>query len=1169
VLRIATYVGLVLRRVWAKKGILVGAFLGSTLVVALLVVVPLYESSVAAVDLLFTVRNAPADDVDLESRITVTDYDAATAQDNREIVAGAADLVAPWYPSVSERLLTREFVFIPTGGFVDWIALGEEWKEEVARLLAQQAETGEEVELPRVPYPTPPQEATRARFFTAPDILDRLDVVSGEFPSAPTDPSAATPPMQVVLGEDVARLSGLGPGDIIIIRPFSAPAEVFEVVEVAAVARPLDPGSAFWGVIDPQRSMFLSAASFDYWTSPLARSPDEDPWARANAGFPGTTVEQRWFLPFDRESLDLTQVQDVRNELTNYAATLGRDAGIASETGMIRLLDAFDVRSVVIGGPILSMLALVVGGALYFLIYTAALTLEREGPEMALLRTRGASSWQTVGIHLGQSAVVAGLSAALAPYVARALVALTGRVPPLSDLTAGEALDVAQTQSLLPYVLAGAAITFLAMGVAILPFTRRSVLELRSLAARPTHRSVWQRYNLDIFAIVIAGIILFQLRARGFINTTGGETTLDPVAVISPTLFLFAGALVLLRILPLLLRFVGWLMTKVRALSGALPGWHLGRNPVPYGRLALLVWLTTGFGAFALTYAQTLEGSFGDRAAFAAGSDVRIVGDAAGYLGAPEGAEAAAAVYRAEGAPRLSSRRAEMLAVRPADFAAVVAWRDDFGEGDPAGVFGALRPNGEAPDTGIALPEDATAIEVSGVVMPDTRAAEVDEGPGATVRLLARVFDATGRPWTLAADTDFTDEAWTIVRLNLAASGAVTDGPEGPLPAPVVLHALWVELTEPDQGALLRQGSVLVDDFVAVSPGATLDITAAVGEFTPGGGMTVRTTSGDLAARAYYDEVLEGEPAPTAADIAASPLTRSGDVFQWGYPTRTRLGGTPHVRRLPGEINVLLDTDAAGIAGLGIGSEAEFGIGAEVIHGTLTGFLGRVPTMDDPTLQGSMVVDLDAINPWLNGLPTWSFGTNPARFDTADEAWIAAADEDAAVRLALAEYGAEPDEVVTVRGITTEFSGRPVQVGLVAILFVGAATSVILALAGVTGYVLIAVARRAREMGVLRALGFGRGGVAATFAVEQVVVLGLGAIIGTAGGIALMHVMIPFLQLGETAEEIIPPVLVRVDAGVLGIYIVSVAALLIVSVVWATRRVSVRRMSEVLREVEH
>jgi ABC-type antimicrobial peptide transport system permease subunit len=105
-------------------------------------------------------------------------------------------------------------------------------------------------------------------------------------------------------------------------------------------------------------------------------------------------------------------------------------------------------------------------------------------------------------------------------------------------------------------------------------------------------------------------------------------------------------------------------------------------------------------------------------------------------------------------------------------------------------------------------------------------------------------------------------------------------------------------------------------------------------------------------------------------------------------------------------------------------------------------------------------------------------------------------------------------------------------------------------------------------MGVLRALGFPRRGVAATFTIEQIAVLGLGAVIGTYGGIALMWAMLPFLQLGETATDIEPPILISVHWSVLLAYIAVVSVLLVFSVVWATRRVSARRMSEVLREVD-
>ncbi len=161
-----------------------------------------------------------------------------------------------------------------------------------------------------------------------------------------------------------------------------------------------------------------------------------------------------------------------------------------------------------------------------------------------------------------------------------------------------------------------------------------------------------------------------------------------------------------------------------------------------------------------------------------------------------------------------------------------------------------------------------------------------------------------------------------------------------------------------------------------------------------------------------------------------------------------------------------------------------------------------------------------------------------------------------------------PDEVWTIGLVEAAFASRPVQVGLVAILFVGAATGVVLAVAGVTGYVMLAVSRRAREMGVLRALGFERTSVGVTFALEQLVVIGLGAAIGVLGGVGLVIVMLPFLQLGETASVVNPPILLSPPLAQLAAYIAVVGVLLIVSVLWATRRVSTRAMSEVLREVE-
>ena len=105
-------------------------------------------------------------------------------------------------------------------------------------------------------------------------------------------------------------------------------------------------------------------------------------------------------------------------------------------------------------------------------------------------------------------------------------------------------------------------------------------------------------------------------------------------------------------------------------------------------------------------------------------------------------------------------------------------------------------------------------------------------------------------------------------------------------------------------------------------------------------------------------------------------------------------------------------------------------------------------------------------------------------------------------------------------------------------------------------------------MGTLRALGFERTSVGTTFALEQFVAIGLGALIGVIGGILLVVVMLPFFQLGESARGIQPSIVLAIPTTQLVAYVVFVGILLILSVIWATRRVSTRKMSEILRELE-
>ena len=1149
-MRWVTYLGLVLRRVWARRWMLLGSFLGATLVIALLAVLPLYEASVSAIDLLYTFRNAPDSTVDLSAALTMNEYSVDQADAGRQAIADASVAVQTWYPTVEERTASRELRLIPLG-FPDWLGLAASWRGAGANPDA-------------TPWPQPPQEATQSRLFTSPDITDRLEMIAGEFPAFEDPTRSAEPLLKVVLGEQLASLAQLEVGDRVVLRAFTSLPDAFEMVEVAGIARAVDPDAIVWDAVSPGLLVFVGPEAFDVWAGTFSADPDGDPWLRAERGFRRLTATRTFTLHLDREAVTLEGVQDLQEGVLYFTRAVARAEGIRTMSQLPALIEEFGVRSVVFGAPILAMLALVVAGALYFLIYMAALALERESSELALLRMRGASTWQTIGIHTTQSAVIALGASLAAPFVARGMVALSGRIPPMSALTGGEALSVSQARSVVPFVLGGGLLTFIAMGLAIVPLARRGVLELRALASRPARQSVWQRYYLDVFLVVLAVVVLYELRQRGLVDNAGEEGAgLDPFSVAAPALFLFSGALLLLRVLPLLLRGIGWVMTRFRGMAAALPGWHLGRNPIPYGRLALLVWLTTGFGAFALTYADTLDSSYSDRAAYQTGGDVRIVAEGAGYLTVPDGA-VGTPVYRTQGSARLSSRTSQLLAVRPADFSEVVHWRADFGD------LALLGPEslGGPTDWGVELPAGTTALEISGIQEPltwkDTAAGEVHDA----VRLLVRVVDATGRFRIFVADLPFDDQAWGTMTVDLSGSAA-RNGPFADDGGDLVLQAMWVEREPAGTGPASPQTWVYLEDVRAVTPDGAVSLWTGFREELEGqAGMEINSVHGDAVVNFFFSEVPSGETAPSAAVIAANPMWRSADLARLTVPERTRAEPVPYLARSPEPLPFVVDAEAASVAGVAVGDETLFGVDGEQIEGRVVGMVQLIPTTTDARLEGAMITRLDGVVQWVSGAPPWSISGTLARWTQPQELWLRTADPNGTARRLAAELGTEPEALLTIAGVSSDFSSRPIQVGLVSILFIGTGAGVVLTLAGVTAYVLMAVRKRFREMGVLRALGLRRRSVAATFAVEQMVVLGVGALIGIGAGLALMRLMLPFLQLGEGGVEMLPPALMQLDWVRLAIYLGVVALVLVSAVLWSTRNVSARQLSEVLREVE-
>jgi putative ABC transport system permease protein len=194
----------------------------------------------------------------------------------------------------------------------------------------------------------------------------------------------------------------------------------------------------------------------------------------------------------------------------------------------------------------------------------------------------------------------------------------------------------------------------------------------------------------------IFGYIEIRQRGAFFSPNAQGTLSVDWVAALSPTLLLLGAAGLGLLALPPLLGLLDRLGQHLPHVSVGLALRQMARRPTAYSRLVLLLTLTISLGIFASIFSGTLLNSFGDRAAYMTGSDLRLV---EGQLGLSDAMRRAAPledhltllpgvtdgmnVFRAVGtAPSAVLRYPDIttLAVDSTKFAKLAYWRSDFAD---------------------------------------------------------------------------------------------------------------------------------------------------------------------------------------------------------------------------------------------------------------------------------------------------------------------------------------------------------------------------------------------------------------------------------------------------------------------------------------------------------
>ncbi|MCZ6892302.1 MAG: FtsX-like permease family protein [Chloroflexi bacterium] len=913
-------------------------------------------------------------------------------------------------------------------------------------------------------------------------------------------------------------------------------------MRVVGIFEPLDPSDASWQFSTRER---LTNVDRDWITLPTHTGVDAL-FDTVGAAFPGLSSEFTWLFVTDQEGLRASEADELRATLLGAIGDVRANLPTSSwSTDLDEVLDRYATLLVLARVPLFLVIFLALGVLLYYVFLIARLIGRTRAAEVALLHSRGASTGQVGLVILVEGLLLAIPALVLGPFLAQAMVVMTGNLFPVASGEEGLAAANISPAAFLVGAI-GAVLAVVVLAASVLGSAGRGVLAFRSESARPPQVPLMHRYYLDWALLALIGVIWWQLKSRGsfLVQRLGEERVeLDMTLLLGPVLGVVAAGLIILRLFPLALRIASWLFARMGPVWLVHSLRRMARDPIPAGVLLVLLALATSMGTLGSNLIATLERSQHDQARYDAGADVRIqyaLGTQtaerprlAQSIESLPGVAAASDVMRANSRVATANfgTDATLLIVDTESFHDVAWFRGDFTSSPIAQMLEPLAPVDSSTE-GIRLPGTATALGIW--VQPGRLSGRIG--------LMARLQDSNG----VYFDMEFGEVpggGWTYLEAPIrpvppgsrrATAPAVT--------APYTLHALWIRSLSGSG----TSGAVFLDQLQAITTEGAVEVDAfqSIEGWYP-----------------LEDELERGLYSLSMSEAVTRPGRRSA-VFTWAGNAAALRGirkGSPE-----SPVPALASPSFLDANQVEIGDVVSVSVfaGGVFVPMKVVGVAEFFPTLD-PRRTPFIVSDLASTIDYV--------GLHSARIVYPGlEVWVRSADgslDTGALRNVIEQNGGDVRDLFDATAMIATREQDPLLSagwsGLLALSFV---VIVAASASGLALYTYIDSRERLGEFAVMRTLGFSRGQVNGLIWFNLAVTVAFGLALGTLGGQLLGRAILPLLEVAEGGARITPPMVFQNDWAGLGLaYAVLAVAMMgvVAAAALVIRRLDVQRFLRV------
>ena len=395
----------------------------------------------------------------------------------------------------------------------------------------------------------------------------QMNITAGKWPPPPTQDSD---PIPALVPEKFLFDMGVQVGDVLTAVP---PGGNAISLKVAAQWTPVNPDDPAW---------IFTPTFFD---QVFLVQPNDLAKALALTGNEKPIEEAAWYLLFDGTRAHASDVDSLLQHITDGQRDVNDVLpGIRLDVLPVEGLTAFSTEVNQLTQQLATVMLPVAGLVLYFVSMIAGLLVSRQQTEDVTLRSRGITRFGVLRIHVLMWMILAAVSLLIGLALAPVVVRLIGQT---TSFLRFDNTDPPLAIVFTPVVLLTGGITALlaiSSGLYLAwRTTRQTITSFRQQSGRDS-KPWWQRVYLDILLLIPAYYALFTLSRQGGLVTSAEDPFSNPLTFLGPTLFALGHTLLFIRLWPLFLRSVAWLvaygksiallmaLTRVDPLRQALPG---------------------------------------------------------------------------------------------------------------------------------------------------------------------------------------------------------------------------------------------------------------------------------------------------------------------------------------------------------------------------------------------------------------------------------------------------------------------------------------------------------------------------------------------------------------------------------------------------------------------